>query len=462
MITGEVVYLVKIIAPIQTDMEVSSKSSWTMQADLYHAKRFNPRTKKFDLDDRKVMFLRKQNPFLPVQMSNFSGIENSELNQFGWYIFGEPNAKGDIFMVRAVESRKVTMLRTPDQKIPVETKSCFFSSCRVSSMEDFIEDDNFRDERKKKGKVMVTQLGNNDFKVGDKGFLMHSFGGYARYDGTNRGLRLPFVGKFNAGHFSYGQFVIKTCPFTKLPRIDIEYFQVYAHTINGIISGRIKYHAYAGSTIRGWQYRTTISDSLVKLPLFTHRFSFGGVLNDTNVMDSLRLELAVMAGRYRVGDGLGATLVTPTASCVQDSNQAFFDGLAAIRRRIIDNKAAMKFIEEPRNKDSDDVKSYSQLDKFYIRFVLRFVRFSQFRSDWAPEGEKAIHADKYDTIPLIVYRPTDILKALITREFVVPRYAYDNLSVFMARRGADTLVLHTAQIGGNNTLIYPTAPGFDG
>lgn len=462
MITGEQVHLVKIIEPIQMNMEVSSVKMGAIQSDMFLAKRYNRHSKAFDLDDLKVMFLRNDNRLKTEQKINFTNIELSELNRYGWYLYGEYNSQG-VFEVRAVESRRATTLRAPDRAIERIPWSCGSNPCQSDGVEQFIRHGNFRNERNMKGKVTLTKLGDleKDFKIGDTGLLMHIFGGYARYDGTKRGFSLPFAGQLNTGHFSYGQYTIKTCKFTNEPRIDIEYFQIYAHNRRTIISGSTKYHTFAGSTVRGWQYLTTFSDSLFKMPLFEHRFSFGGAM-DISVMDSIRLELAVMAARFRIGDGLGATFVTATSSCVQDSNQALYDGLWVIRHRILDNKAAVKFLKDPKNRYSEDVKSFMKLNSFYFRFVLRFVKLSRFRTDWSPHEEKAIRANKYNTMPIFGVNPTDLLKAFASGEFVVPRWLYDNLSVFMSQRGADSLILHSAQIGGEAPEIYPTAPGFDG
>ena len=99
--------------------------------------------------------------------------------------------------------------------------------------------------------------------VGTRGLLIHVFGWRkSPREGKNGGVILGLV----TGHFAFGEAQVVKCPFTGELRWDIEYFQIYVHNPNGIISCTQKWHAYMGNLRRGWMFTVPVSDTIVQLP----------------------------------------------------------------------------------------------------------------------------------------------------------------------------------------------------
>ncbi|MEL6165980.1 MAG: hypothetical protein AAFR37_20300, partial [Cyanobacteria bacterium J06628_3] len=186
-----------------------------------------------------------------------------------------------------------------------------------------------------KGKCQTVLLADNQknkesaisqWKLGDKALAIHIFGGIGG-EKAEAAAWLPVP-----GHLCYGIAEVVRDSITSELRFDIIYYQVYGHNVDGIISGSITWAAYMGSLWQGWLGTRPVSDILLKYEPITTDYDFDGI-KLSPLTEFIEEQREIMA-RYRVGDGSGASLITPTASCVQDSNQALYATVHDIRKFV--------------------------------------------------------------------------------------------------------------------------------
>lgn len=214
---------------------------------------------------------------------------------------------------------------------------------------------------------------------------------------------------------------------------------------------------------RGRAYNIPFSDSLIYLPELSHTYTLGNGVQ-FNPLDIISHEMGIIEARYRVGDGTGVSSVTTFASCNQDSNQALGIAFAKIKS-ILHKPHISDFIRN--NNSSYDAKLARSLGKFMNSYTKKFMRLAALRGDWRANVKVGLNINQFvDNDPWEKYKPSriplNIIRGLMSRKVLVPRWTYDDLSVFFLKRGASTIVLHTSQVGGNDTRIYALAPGFDG
>lgn len=368
-------------------------------------------------------------------MTSFSGIESSMLNGKGWYIFGE--RVGNIFHVRALEPRQLMSISPANL---------------VADGEDYIRKKNFQNEKERKGTgstAVVSSSGKKSLSIGDRGLVMHVFGGMGGKGGDQMPV-LPISKRMlNTGHFAFGIGKVQKDPFTGQGKLDIEYKQVYAHNNNGIISGSSKWHNYSGSLERGWMYNRPISDVFFHHPAISYPFRLanGSVFDP---LDSLSRELEVMMARFRTGDGSGIAEVTATNSCVQDSNQALF---IAVMKAL----DWIKSKEMPASANSTDKQRIERLEGIMDGYRKGIVKLAGFRDDW----REALKAKDISINKQFPGGLEALWRAIETGKLLVPRWAYDDIAVLLYKHGSTAWFVRTSQVGGTNPDIYPLAPGFD-
>ncbi|KAJ3087490.1 hypothetical protein HK102_010995 [Quaeritorhiza haematococci] len=477
-IIGRSVALVKVIDAIDAEQQI------------FKAQHFDKQTNTFCGAVEIIHFRPRSRSGLG---SSFKNILDSPHNTHGLYIFGEPPGEPNptfTFEVRGIEPRALYSLNPligprlgeirNDQKKQVN----------------YIKYKTWKDERKKKNGWSTLGLVNQEggeWVLDDRGLVMHLFGGNNGPMGRN-GAIIPFLGQVNTGHFAFGSTRVILDPITSELRHDITYHQVYAHNREGIVSGFHKYCAYMGDVERGVAYHLPVSDVVFKHPILTHEFV---VVVDKKesanenqqqqqqqqqqqegeqqveqkqetkrfiVLDQIIQELSVMVARYRSGDGTGLSDVTAYGSCVQDSNFAIYAAIKDVEA-LLKNYATKKRtglfstttvlpLQNP-EKDEPLFQTLKSLVDSYERHIIRKARY---RTDWRRNIASLHINEKYD-VPLFGFRA--ILRALISRNILVPRWNFDALAGILLRRGASGWHVRTSFLGANVAGLIPASPMFD-
>ncbi|HAE40843.1 MAG TPA: hypothetical protein DCG57_19750, partial [Candidatus Riflebacteria bacterium] len=215
---------------------------------------YNPGSRSFNgpaeyvrIDQR---YFRKKDDTIPMTCT--AGIENSAGNKDGWYIYG--NLRAGMFHVVALEPRAALRVGNPAAiNGSREIKSNLAKSAFAGLKPDL----------SRQVQWLPDKAAQNLWPVGTRGMLVHSFGWRkSPAEKNNSGVILGLV----TGHFAFGQAEVIECPITGEPRWDIDYFQIYVHNPNHIVSCTQKWHAYMGNLRRGWMYTVPVSDTVVKLP----------------------------------------------------------------------------------------------------------------------------------------------------------------------------------------------------
>jgi predicted Abi (CAAX) family protease len=373
----------------------------------------------------------KRYPAIP----ELDGIETSPLNQEGWYAYGDLiNGK---FTVRALEPRSV-MKMTQVENFPDGIA--------------YIEKENFRDMRAKKGKASTAMISKNkEFSppVGIKGIGMHIFGGIEGHKGDF--TRVPGLNKdFYTGHMSFGVAQVVRDPFTGEKKMDFEYRQVYATNPNAIIAGAHKWHSYAGSLRRGWMYGRPISDTVIWHPSLMYPYKMKGRIFDPT--EELVHELDVMGARFRSGDGKGIAEVTIDSSCSQDSMQAIYIALARLSEW---SKSAEAKEYRTANAGSENLIRFDRLLSIGEEFQAKIIGPAQHRPDWKAAAEEPFISSRSAPSGL-----EGFVRGLLGYRFIAPEWAYVHTAKFFYERGAQMWFIRTNQIASPKPGIYPTGAGF--
>ncbi len=296
--------------------------------------------------------------------------------------------------------------------------------------------------------VLISGNKNSDLSVGDRSLVLHIFGGL----GGNKGdvaPKIPLTNlQFNAGHFAFGLGKIVIDPFTGQQKLNIEYKKVYAHNAKGIVSGSAKWHSYSGSLQRGWMYTRPLSDVFIKHAAFSNPYQIdGNIVFDP--LENVARELEVMTARFRSGDGTSLAQVTTTNSCVQDSNQAMY---IAVMKGLEWMRAGNRLSQA----SVADQQRFAQLEDIMSDYKNNIVQRAGFRQDWRQSMTDSIAVNKEYAGTFESY--LDLVQSL---KVLVPRWAYDDISVLLFKHGATEFFVRTNQVGGVTPDIYPLAPGFD-
>ncbi|MEP0909854.1 CAAX protease [Leptolyngbya sp. GB1-A1] len=427
-ITGRFYALVQFIQPIAG-------------TDCFQVVHFNRASRQFDGGTEIVRMppvIADQNGCFP---STTQGIEQSYLNETGWYIYGAQNKTG-MFVVQSIAPRSLLRLQ-PDRVL--------FGRNRAYR---YIHREAWADVKAQKGKISSVLLeaseevkdgtiqdAVNTWKAGDRALVLHSYGGIGGKKREPAAATPIFF-----GHFAYGVAEVVRDPLADELRFDIRYHQVYTHNTDGLIAGTLHWSRYLGDRQFGWVGVRPVCDILIKLEAFTGYFDYNGT--KPSPLDTMLRQLQVMTARYRIGDGTGGTYVGPANNCSQDSNQALFASIRAIQHVVRTNPDIIKAWIETHPAQAD---RYDQLIRLGKALQRQLQPLGDARSDWK-RGEYNLGCTLEDS-PL-----RNLWMGLTSWRTLLPRLANDAVVRVFLREGASVWVLRTNQIGGNDPDIEPIAP----
>ncbi|MEB3217597.1 MAG: CPBP family intramembrane glutamate endopeptidase [Nostocales cyanobacterium 94392] len=427
-ILGRFVGLVKIQARIDS------------ARDLFRVCHYNKATKNFDREIEEILCI----PQVPqdiqgVARSSNKYIEKSPLNSQGWYIYGAPNAEGT-FVVQAIEPR--ALVKVEPQKVILKLKNTL----------EYFKYEMWGNIKLQKGNYETVLLAPkavnavnalSQWKLGDKALVIHLFGGIGG-EKAEAPAWLPVP-----GHFSYGIAEVIRDRITDELRFDIIYYQVYCHNPEAVISGSLTWAAYMGSLWSGWLGTRPVADILVKYEPITTDYDFDGV--KLSPLTEFIEELREITARYRVGDGTGASLITPTASCVQDSNQALYSTIYDIQRFVESSPKIREWLQNhPKDKQT---QYFNDLISLGNSLEKQLVPLGIVRRDWQKNAKDLFGTNnKNDNIIITA------IKMLRSWRTVLPKRAQDETAKIFLKQQAVEWVLRTNQVGGFDDTILPVAP----
>ncbi|MEL6461315.1 MAG: abortive infection protein [Cyanobacteria bacterium J06621_15] len=427
-VVGRFVGLVKILSRVDSN------------SDLFRVRHYNKATTKFYKGTEEIICI----PQVPedirgVARSSNKGIEKSQLNSKGWYIYGAYNTEGT-FVVQAIEPRALVQLEP--QKVITKSSEIF----------NYINRGIWKNTKLLKGKCQTVLLADNQknketavsqWKLGDKALAIHLFGGIGG-EKAEAAAWLPVP-----GHLSYGIAEVVRDSISNELRFDIIYYQVYGHNVDGIISGSITWAAYMGSLWQGWLGTRPVSDILIKYEPITTDYDFDGVR--LSPLTEFIEEQREITARYRVGNGTGASIITPTASCVQDSNQALYATIYDIQNLVKSNPKINQWLQKHPN--DKQTQSFNELIALGNKLEKQLVPLGIVRRDWKNNVKDLFGTNnKNDNII------TTAIKMLKSWRTVFPKRAQDETTKIFLKQGATAWVLRTNQVGGFDYTIAPVAP----
>lgn len=143
--------------------------------------------------------------------------------------------------------------------------------------------------------------------------LLALFGGYDTKFTTP--WRYYFSGE-KSGHFSFGKALVKKCEITGKLVWNITYYQLYAHYLSGIISGKISFEKFVADRQWGILGLRPFYDLII--------LDKGDNPRWKTLLKRLFCNLEIMMSRYRIGDGTGASYIEGSHNCSQDSSYAYY------------------------------------------------------------------------------------------------------------------------------------------
>lgn len=406
-------------------------------SDRLRVRHFNPESRIFDGREEIVLFPKaraNKNGALPSTNRN---LEMSPLNGNGWYIYGAKNAQ-EIFTVQALAPRSLLRLY-PDETISTEQATTIYLKKQA-----------WQDPASQKGQTKVAFLASKGQKIrpsmsqwqkGDRALVLHLFGGIGGKKKEFAPMGISF------GHFAYGVARVIQEPLADELRFDIEYKQIYTHNTDGIISGTLSWANYIGDRQRGWLGSRPIGDIIVKLDCFTEDYDFDGI--KLSPLNEFIRQLDIMAARYRIGDGTGATFVGPANSCVQDSQQALFMTIKIAKEKVQSNTQIQDWLK--RNPHHPQAQRFRELVLLRQSLERKLIPLGIVRSDW--EKNTLTLGKPLGSNPL-----RNVFNALASWRSLLPRLAWETVAEILLQHGASMWVLRANQVGGLDPDIEPIAP----
>ncbi len=217
---------------------IKQQSTTASDKDYFEVRHFNKTSKQFDGPQELIRIPQVPAKKNGILSSTNAKIEKSALNQAGWYIYGAKNADG-VFVAQAIEPRALFRLEPEQVVLGLE------AGLKCIKKEIW----NNTPKQKGTGKTVLIDPSTlqeeeaiSCWQEGDKAVVIHLFGGIG---GPIKDERVPIL-RLVTGHFAYGFAHVVRDPFTDELRFDIEYEQVYAHNVDGIVSGSMKWSSYMG------------------------------------------------------------------------------------------------------------------------------------------------------------------------------------------------------------------------
>ncbi|NDJ17989.1 CAAX protease [Myxacorys almedinensis] len=427
------------------------------RTDRFQVKHFNRATRDFDGWTEQVRL-----PEVVVAQcsgsfpSTTNKLEQSPLNEMGWYIYGAKDATGT-FVVRSLAPR--SLLRLQPDRVVFGRKAAYR----------YIRQESWAKAVEQKGRISsVLCVGRqseeiqgamrssspfgaiDEWKVGDRALLLHVYGGI----GGNKKEPAAATPIF-FGHFAYGVATVIHDPISDERRFEIQYYQVYTHNTDGLTAGTLHWSHYMGDRQFGWLGGRPVCDILVKFDPFTGSFDLNGVrrsaaadASSRSPLDTMIHQLEAMTARYRIGDGTGATYVGPANNCAQDANQALFASIRSLSNEIAANESRLQLWL---SQNPDQAVRYQQLLTVKDKLNSQLQMFGSPRSDWETNEFKL--GTTLEDEPL-----RNLWIGLGSWRSLLPRKASDAIVKAFLEQGASVWVLRTNQVGGYDPDIEPIAP----
>lgn len=407
-------------------------------SNFLRVRHYTPDSAGFDGPEDVLHFPQSQPNSGGIFPSTARQLADSPAGAAGWYVYGAPGEEG-VFQVSAIAPRRLFQIQP---QVTLASPSAALNYIRFG---------NWRNTPDRKGTIQSVQLATatdpaeTSWQVGDRGLVIHLFGGI----GGELAESQPVVGTVT-GHFSFGTATVIAEPIAQEPQFAITYDQVYAHNPNGIVSGRTTWAEYMGHLGRGWLGTRPVSDGIIRFPPLTRTYDFGEV--SFSPLDTLQRQLAMMMARYRSGDGTGAALVTPSQSCVQDSNQALYETIETIKAQVQNTPSILQWLaDHPEDSQTQDFQALVTLGN---RLARTLVPLGVVRPDWRANVAvlQGIQAPG-DATP-----QDNLLTQILSWRTIIPRVAYDDIATVFLNQQADLWFLRTNQVGGDDPAIAPLAP----
>ena len=419
-ITGRYYALVKFLQP-------------RSGSDLFKVIHYNRASKQFDGVKETVKMpsvVPNHNNTCPSTTKN---IEQSYLNETGWYIYGAQDESGQ-FIVQAIAPRK--LLQVEPERIITGQKS----------VEKYLKKEAWNNLVAKKGKIdsvllnYITNAKNNPWVEGKRALLIHTYGGIGG-NKTEPAAKTPLY----FGHFAYGIASVVGEPLTDELRFEIVYHQVYTQNSEGLIAGSLHWSRYMGDRNWGWLGLRPVCDIIVELDEFTGEYETAE--GSRSPLDRVVHQLEVMSARYRIGDGTGGTFVGPANNCDQDANQALYAALRQISLSIRANPN----VEQWKKEHPEQLYRLERLEQLTEDFKHLLLPWGTARADW--ENDAEVLGSTLEDNPV-----QSLIRGLVTWRTLLPRLTSEEVVQAFLKQNASVWVLRTNQVGGTNPDIEPVAP----
>jgi predicted Abi (CAAX) family protease len=439
-ITGREYGLVKLLATdtsVDQPLPEACPGEAPCPSEYFSVQHFNPGAKDFSGPLETIRI--PQQPQLKGDrfFSNIRDITDSPAGSEGWYVYGSRDRQG-VFTVQALQPRKLVQL-TPDQVIVGK-----------KSGRHYLDSENWGNMTARKGevqRVLVSPTAESadaaiaDWQLGDYALVMHLFGGIG---GENK--ELTPAGTVS-GHFAYGLAEVVEEPIAQEPQFKINYQQIYAHNSGGIISGTHDWSSYAGDMQRGWIGTRPFSDIVVKQDYFIEDLKLGDTT--LSLFKQILIQAQVIAARYRTGDGTGVSTVTPSTSCVQDSNQALYIAIQQIRYKAQNHPEIQAYIEA--NPNDPEVQKVDRFAALAEDLVQALTPYGVIRPDWENNSEELAGVNARGN----GFMSSGIVAGIFSWRTMMPRWGQDDIANVFLENGADLWFLRPNQIGGFDPSIEP-------
>lgn len=437
LVTGKFYGLVKIIKPINSYKDILLRKS-----NHFLVQHYNPNTNKFDGVQETIRIPQQVIDTRNFAPSSVQQIEKSPAGKEGWYIYGATDAKG-VFTVQAIAPRSLFQIQ-PYQIITGKELGL-----------NYIQELNWQNTEKNKGKLNTVLLTPNsstnqsisNWQEGDKAIVLHLFGGIGGRKAEPLGVPDTIT-----GHFAFGIAEVIRDEFTNELRFDIKYHQVYAHNPDGIIAATHTWADYMGNLQRGWLATRPVSDILIKFDPVTQDYDFDGV--ELSPLKEFQQQLKVTMARYRVGDGTGGASVSPATSCIQDSSQALYAAILAIKNQVESTPQIQTWLNA--NPTKAQALRFQQLVALGQSLEQQLAPLGIVRADW--QSQASILAGTGVGQKAKPFQDRSIWAGLTTWRTIMPRQTHDDLAAIFLKHGAVMQVLRTNQVGGWQSDITPIAP----
>jgi len=406
-------------------------------ADRYLVAHFNPQTRDFDGGEEVISLppvVADQNNCDPSSTRN---LEQSPLNETGWYIYGALD-RSNQFVVQSLAPRRLLRVQPDRVLFGRETAYRYVrKEAWANAVEQKGQVSSVLCAAQENGSSSVNQAAIDEWQEGDRALLLHVYGGI----GGNKREPAAATPIF-FGHFAYGLATVVHDPLSQERRFDIRYYQVYTHNADGLVAGTLHWSRYMGDRQFGWAGVRPVCDVLIRLDSLSRWYEVAG--ERRSPLSSILASLVAMTARYRIGDGTGGTYVGPANNCSQDSNQAVF--------------AALQFLANQTNWLSDWAEHHPQNQEDIQQLLhlgqtlkLRLQPLGNPRADWAK--------NEFNLGSTLEDKPIqNLLNGIGSWRTLLPRKASDTIVKVFLEYGASVWVLRTNQIGGNDPDIEPIAP----